>query len=197
MADPGYIVDGVLTDGEAWIALQSTTVTGATTHRVTFASTDDGQVGDWSQYMDLVLISYAQSGATGSYPTLVINNDDTGANYPRQQMLGDGSSVSAFGSTSSGIFFMFDCPMDGTDGDAFGGSILHFFDINSGKSKGTIGLSGTDADGSGHVAFMSTIFDSQAPIIEMDIDAHDVTASVYWTVGSRFDLFGILPRMVA
>ena len=147
--------------------------------------------------MDLVLISYAQSGATGSYPTLVINNDDTGANYPRQQMLGDGSSVSAFGSTSSGIFFMFDCPMDGTDGDAFGGSILHFFDINSGKSKGTIGLSGTDADGSGHVAFMSTIFDSQAPIIEMDIDAHDVTASVYWTVGSRFDLFGILPRMVA
>ncbi len=47
MADPAYIVDGVLTDGEAWVGIATTTL-GAGATSVTFTSTDDGQVGDWS-----------------------------------------------------------------------------------------------------------------------------------------------------
>ena len=46
MADPAYIVDGVLTDGEAWVALGSTTL-GGSAAVVTFTSADDGSSLDW------------------------------------------------------------------------------------------------------------------------------------------------------
>ena len=58
MADPAYIVNGVLSVTESWVAVAPTTtvpLTGATS-LIVFESTDDGQVGDWSQYMDLVII---------------------------------------------------------------------------------------------------------------------------------------------
>ena len=48
MADPAYIdADGVLTDGEAWVGIATTTL-GSDTATITFTSTDDGQVGDFS-----------------------------------------------------------------------------------------------------------------------------------------------------
>ena len=57
MADPSYIdADGVLVDPESWVAISSTTPAGA--NLMTLTSTDDGQVGDWSQYLDLILIGY-------------------------------------------------------------------------------------------------------------------------------------------
>ena len=59
MADPAYIVNGVLTDGEAWVGLSTTDVTGTSTTTIVFESTNDGQVGDWSQYMDLFIVGYA------------------------------------------------------------------------------------------------------------------------------------------
>ena len=51
MADPSYIVDGVLTDGEAWVALASTPLD-ADTASITFTSPADGSSRDWSQFMD-------------------------------------------------------------------------------------------------------------------------------------------------
>ena len=64
MADPAYIVDGVLTDGEAWVgvASQRSYHGGGDCDGDVETSTDDGQVGDFSQYMDLVMISYARHG---------------------------------------------------------------------------------------------------------------------------------------
>jgi hypothetical protein len=77
MADPAYIdSDGVLTDGEAWVGIATTTL-GSDTATVTFTSTDDGQVGDWSQYMDLVLVTYSRGEIVA--PTAINSfNADTG-----------------------------------------------------------------------------------------------------------------------
>jgi hypothetical protein len=85
MADPAYIVDGVLTDGEAWVGIATTTVVGTSTATITFTSPDDGSSTDWSQFMDLVLISYAAGEAVGGTNSSYVRfNSDTGSNYPYQ-----------------------------------------------------------------------------------------------------------------
>ena len=59
MADPSYIDGGVLEDGEAWVGVSTTDVTGTSTAIIDFESTNDGQVCDWSQYTDLFIVGYA------------------------------------------------------------------------------------------------------------------------------------------
>ena len=193
MADPGYIVDGVLTDGEAWVAVETETVSGDVAS-VTFQSTDDGQVGDWSQYMDLVLICYAQTAATGgahSYLDTYFNNDTTGANYDRQRLEGDGSSATAALSTT----FRLPVASLNLGANVFGAAVVHFFDINSGKYKSVLFNAAADGDGSGHIKMGAVTWKSQAAITEIDLTGWQGTHDI--KTGSMLSLFGVLPRMVA
>ena len=84
MVLPAYIDEstGEITDGEAWVGIATTTL-GADAATVTFTSTNDGQVGDWSQYMDLVLVTYSRGETVGLTDgnKVRFNNDTTGANY--------------------------------------------------------------------------------------------------------------------
>jgi hypothetical protein len=185
MADPSYIVNGVLEDGEAWVAISTATSSGSTA-TFTFTSTDDGQVGDFSQYLDLILIFYVNS--TGSYSKLNFNND-TGSNYAYQNLYGNGANDYA----GSGAATYFDGAWYNNT-TKFGSAIVHLFDINSGKYKSGITQVASDADGSGNVALTATTWKSQAPITEIDIiDA----GTANFLDGSTVSLFGILPRMVA
>ena len=105
MADPAYIVDGVLTDGEAWVGIATTTL-GSDTATVTFTSPDDGQGGDFPQYMDLVLVIYARTAGAGSTDremNMQLNND-TGTNYNAQKLRSYGTGVTA-GATSGAVSF--------------------------------------------------------------------------------------------
>jgi hypothetical protein len=72
--------------------------------------------------------------------------------------------------------------------------VVHLFDINSGKYKSALSQSAADTDGSGYVSLDATTWLSQAPITEIDIKLNNVNNIL---AASRFDLFGILPRMVA
>jgi len=195
MADPAYIVDGVLTDGEAWVALASTTLTG-TASEITFTSTDDGQVGDWSQYMDLVIISYVRysTGATyGDYLAAQYNND-TASNYAYQIFYCDGASPSLFpnASTTTSAYLGY-APRNGDTANVFSATVSHLFDINSGKYKSSVSQSANDMDGNGQAWMSATTWKSQAPISEIDMIGSGET----FAIGTRIDLFGILPRMVA
>ena len=190
MADPGYVVDGVLTDGEAWVGIATTTL-GSDTATVTFTSTDDGQVGDWSQYMDLVLISYARSTvaavADGSLLTL---NNDTGANYAYQYMYGDGSSAVAASGTAN-YFWINNAAGASAAANIFGIGVFHMFDINSGKYKSATTTNAGDRDGSGAVLMYGYTWENQAAVTEIDINN-----SANHLSGSMFSLFGILPSML-
>ena len=192
MADPAYIVNGVLTDGEAWGGIATTTL-GSATATITFTSTDDGQVGDFSQYMDLVVVIYARSAVSaasgGCY--LNINNDTTG-HYHRQYLWGNGASVLVGSATTQTYVPFGDIPANTAGANIFGGNIAHLFDINSGKYKSVITQSAGDRDGSGWIQTDATTWPSQAPITELDI-----SASADMKSGSMFSLFGVLPRMVA
>ena len=193
MADPAYIdADGVLTDGEAWVGIATTTL-GSDTATITFTSTDDGQVGDWSQYMDLVVVMYARSAVSaasgGCY--LNINNDTTG-HYRRQYLWGNGTSVLAGSATTQTYVPFGDIPANTAGANIFGCGIARLFDINSGKYKSVTTQSAGDLDGSGWIQMDAATWPSQAPITELDI-----SASADMKTGSMFSLFGVLPRMVA
>jgi len=190
MADPAYIVDGVLTDGEAWVPIATAAPSSAD---VSFVSTDDGQVGDFSQYMDLVIVGYWQSAGGGTSHSVSMNfNNDTGSNYAIQYFQADGATVYASASTGTA------CPaaslrQAGGGADIFSAGVINIFDINSGKYKSVLPQSAADWDGSGWVEMNATTWKSQAPITEIDI----VNRSGSHAVGSTFSMFGILPRMVA
>jgi hypothetical protein len=202
MADPAYIVDGVLTDGEAWVGIATTTL-GSDTAVVTFTSTDDGQVGDFSQYMDLVLICYGRTDrvATSDVIQLAVNNDTTSGNYSMQRFYGYGGSASANSSTAHGYKFSdMECPAASSPANVFAACVIHCFDVNSGKYKSnvlTVASEGWSALGStadGWVQIQANTWKSQAPITEFDFtSAHGTNIAS----GSSFSLFGVLPRMVA
>jgi hypothetical protein len=196
MADPAYIVDGVLTDGEAWVGIATTTLS-VDTAVVTFTSTDDGQVGDWSQYMDLVVVIYGQA-AHASYSTnrvrVRLNNvTSSSPGYAYQTLSGDGASVAAT-TGSTGYMAWGDIPGVNSGTNQFGCVIAHLFDINSGKYKSIITQAASDRDGAGNVSVNAFTAKKQDPLTEMDIEQ---TNALDYTAGSMFSLFGILPRMVA
>ena len=196
MADPSYIVDGVLTDGEAWVALASTDITGDTA-LVTYTSADDGSSLDWSQFMDLVLITYVRNTGTPAWYTTTtkmnFNNDTTSGNYQIQYFSGNDSAAGASTGSTNHALGGEDMPGANVAANVFGCSVAQIFDINSGKYKSGITQSATENADNPYVTCSSWTWLSQAPITEIDL----ITGSVNFVDGCRFDLFGILPRMVA
>jgi hypothetical protein len=195
MANPAYIVDGVLTDGEAWVAIASTTL-GSAAASITFTSTDDGQVGDFSQYMDLVAISYWRSTQTGGWEIghQNLNGDNTYTNYANQLLYGDGSSVTAGTRTGNPGTKSINAFMAYADlaSDIFSVTVSHWFDVNSGKYKSSQHQTADDADGSGYVDITTSTWKSQAAITSILLKSENGNLEA----ATRIDLFGILPRMV-
>jgi hypothetical protein len=192
MADPSYIVDGVLTDSEAWVPIQSIEPTA----NFEWASTDDGQVGDWSQYMDLKVIGYFRTSQLSVNINLTMNFNNTSDYFSYQIFRGDGTNDTALSGSIAGRWD----PCEGAGASAtanvFAGVVIDIFDINSGKYKSSIatGASGDHTGTHSYATLHASTWKSQAPITA--IDFYSRSGGTFVT-GSRFDLFGILPRMVA
>ncbi len=202
MADPSYIdADGVLTDGEAWVALNSTTL-GSDTASITFTSgyNDAGEnvggVQAWDQYMDLVAISYWRSAfTTGSAYEVgwcFLNGDTTVGNYTPQLLYGDGSSVTASAATPYEPAIQFGTTKSATT-DIFSCCVSTWFDINSGKFKSSVHQGAGDQDGSGWASLAANTWKNQAAITSLQFRMENGSIKDE----SRIDLFGVLPRMVA
>ena len=208
MADPSYIdADGVLTDGEAWVALNSETLD-ADTASITFTSPADGSSLDWSQFMDLVAICYWASTLTGAgyqFAECHMNGDSTAGNYASQTLIGDGNSAEAYADDTGSewpLVIAAGCVKAVTSPstislDIFGCTICHFFDINSGKYKTSLSQNAGDIDlqvnGSQRVAMTARTWESQAAVTSLlfRMESGNLRDE------SRIDLFGVLPRMVA
>ena len=197
MADPSYIVDGVLTDSEAWVGLATTTL-GSSATTVTFTSPDDGSSTDWSQFMDLVLVSYARSDRNGSEVTDLIGvqfSNDTTSSYSTQYLSGNGSSASASYVTSTTYGYVGYATAAAATANIFGAFVTHIYDINSGKYKSMITSAAADRDGAGLTGLYAATWKKQTPISEIDLLLPLTSAD--FVTGSSFSLFGVLPRMVA
>ena len=191
-ATPDYIVDSVLTDGEAWVPLITTVVSGTSTSNVQMQSSTGAN--DWSQYMDLVLIGSARSHGTGGTVSMTLNNDTTAGGYVGQILQGNGTDDSAYfqSLTSADIATV---ARSSDTANFFGSFVCTMFDINAGKytSLQSVRANNMNAAGSPNLVAMTTFcYKNQAAVTEIDvfISGHN------WAADSRFDLFGVLPRMV-
>ncbi len=202
MADPAYIVDGVLTDGEAWVGIAHASLS-LPAAVCTFTSTDDGQTGDFSQYMDFVLVYYGRTDrvSTSDAMKVTVNNDTTNGNYSMQRFYGYAGSAEANATTSHGYHFgELSCPAANSPTNVFAAGVIHCFDVNSGKYKSNVITSASDGwsalgtNDDGWIHLQENTWKSQAPITELDITPAYGTNLV---AGSKFSLFGVLPRMVA
>ena len=112
-------------------------------------------------------------------------NGDTGANYAGHELAADGTSAytSAYSSNSEGNFLAF--ANTSTSPTVAVADILDYKDTN--KFKTTRGLSGQDRNGSGIVAFRSSLWMNTAAITSLTIYVQSGTFSQY----SRFSLYGI------
>ena len=196
MADPSYIdAEGVLTDGEAWIGLATTTLS-ADTASVRFTDPADGSSTDWSQFMDLVIVGYTRvlrASAGGDWLVIELNDDAFGNGYyDGQAFAGDGANASGQGSMDQGYLTWMPSASDAAG--IFGAFVTTFFDINSGKNKSLNTVSGDDsAPGTnGQVRFMSITWKKQADLSAIDLIGYRGDLAD----GSVFSLFGVLPRMV-
>ena len=202
MADPSYITDNVLTDGEAWIALASTTLGSATTS-ITFTDPSDGSSLDWCQFMDIVAICYwkgTQTGAGYEFGYCYINGDSTAGNYMAQHIYGDGATVFATAGTPLAIAFGTVKEVDDPttpSANIFGGTVCTFSDVNSGKWKTSVSQQASDiAVRHGPYPFVGLTvrtWKSQAAISSLVFRMENGDLQT----ASRIDLFGVLPRMGA
>jgi hypothetical protein len=192
MADPAYIVNGVLTDGEAWVPIQSIEPTA----NFEWASTDDGQVGDWSQYMDLKVIGYYRTSQAAVNINLTMNFNNANDAFAYQIFRGNGQATAGLSGSVNGRWD----PGEGCGASAtanhFSAITIDIFDINSGKFKYSFatGGSGDNTDTNSYATVLGSCWKSTAPITAIDFWSRSGGTFV---TGSRFDLFGILPRMVA
>jgi len=206
MADPGYIVDGVLTDPESWVAL-GTDEFGASATSAVFTDPSDGSSLDWSQFMDLVLICYHRTdyASTSDSGRIYVgprggSTDTLHANYSMQRLYGYAGNASANSSAAASYGLgELTCSANNSPANVFAAAVVHFFDINSGKYKSTLvqsAIDGWNTGGSntdnGWIHIQGNTWMKQEPIGKIDIRPVNGTNFVQY---SRFDLFGILPRM--
>lgn len=202
MAYPSYIdpITGVLTDSEAWVGVATTTL-GSDTASVTFTSTADAQVGDWSQYMDLMVVIYVATTAAayGDLMKTRVNSDTTDANYPYQHISGGGNGVvegTSSGSGNRGIESRFCAGASSTN--MFTAIIMEFYDVNSGKEKTVFTKTANDMNRAiqdANICITTSVWESPAPITSLTFSANGGSDDL--AAGSKFSLFGVLPRMVA
>ena len=150
----------------------------------------------YKRQMDLFIVGYARSDrSSGSYDLIEIafNNDTTDANYAGQRFSGDGSSVGASVNANRGLMHV---PSEVSDDETFNAFTVDLSDINSGKYKSTLTQNAcrhSDPD-AGIVEVWNKTWLNQAAITEIDLT---VQYGTNFVAGCAFDLFGVLPRMVA
>jgi len=173
--------------GDAWVALNTNLLTSDTT---TVTMTSAAATEPWSNFKDLMLISYGRDKYTGTIGNLLCKvNIGTVGNYRTAAFLGDGASATSNRYTDSGIRIAI-VPRDSADAGEYGTGITIFSDIND-TAKYTTGLTiaGCDQDGAGQVGQLTSVWESTAVVTTMSIIASSEASDV--ADESRFDLFGL------
>ena len=175
-------ISGHLVPPNSYASIQTVTVGSGGASSITFSSIP-------STYTHLQIRGIAQSAATTFIEDGKIQfNGDTGSNYIRHALMGNGASVAAYSTSSTGI--LVDAMVSGTvsgTANIFADSVIDILDYtNTNKNKTMRMLSGYDANGSGSVRLTSSAWFSTAAINIFSVDIGN-----YWATGSRIDLYGI------
>jgi hypothetical protein len=115
---------------------------------------------------------------------------DTGSNYARHSLNGNGATAAANGTASFTYFNVYGWRVSGSTTNPIV-AVVDFFDYaNTSKNKTMRMISGMDNNGSGEVALNSGLWmNSTNAINQIRIYAEDGLAN--WTTSSTFALYGI------
>jgi hypothetical protein len=194
---PAYIVNGTLTDGEAWVPL-STTILGSSTSSIGFTSTTGAN--DWSQYQDLMLVGYLRSdeASAGAYLRCQINGSGLVTDgYDSQGAWSTGATMSAWENAYTNQNIIGYITAGSATANQFSAVTIKFHDINSGKNKtGFAKCAVGTGDVNGYMSVWNFTAFQQAPLTSFYLIGYPAGSDTMAT-GCRVDLFGILPRMVS
>ena len=115
-------------------------------------------------------------------------NGDTGSNYARHQLYGDGSAAGANAASSSDIMVIGEITAASATADIFGGFVLDILDYaNTSKYKTLRNLLGNERNGAGDIIIRSNLWMSTSAITSISFYA----ASGNLAQHSTFALHGI------
>lgn len=116
-------------------------------------------------------------------------NSDTGTNYVRHLLQGDGTTVSSSGSTArTSMVASAATRQNGSTANIMGVCIIDFIDYaSSTKNKTMRAISGNDVNGSGTIRLNSGLWLNTNAVTTIDLFA----TGGFWTTTSTFALYGI------
>ena len=141
------------------------------------------------QHLQIRINARCLNTGTAANQVRIQFNSDTGSNYARHSLYGDGSTVTAAGNASQTSIL---CPLaitqNGTTANIHSGLIMDIHDyISSTKNKTLRIFNGQDLNGSGHVNLNSGLWMSTNTINSITI----FLPSDNFTTSSTFALYGI------
>ena len=183
----GIIASSTLVAAGDFESIATATGTGSNT-TLTFSS-----IPGTYQYLQLRLLTRANDGGSNNAVINVRFNSDTGSNYTRHQLKGDGSSASAFGAASQTQAFI----TSGSAGsnalaNAMGVSVVDIHDYaNTSKYKTVRSLTGMDLNSvDGQILLTSSVWMDTNAITSISIFHNSGETFTTSTVASLYGIKG-------
>jgi hypothetical protein len=180
------IIAGTLSTGVAPVTGSyesiATTTLGSAQSSVTFNS--------FGGYTHLQLRAIMQSSVSGSgYKDLFIRvNSDTGSNYARHGVYGNGSNPAVAYATASIARMEVALTIPETTNNGFGVVVIDLLDyLNTNKYKTMRALGGTDNNGAGYVGLFSSLWQNTNAITSIELLPSSGSFNTY----SQFAIYGI------
>ena len=142
------------------------------------------------QHLQVRLIGRTTWAASGNESVYVRLNGVTSSSYARHDLRADGATVSANAGASQTFMMLGFIPRDNVTASVYGAAVIDIFDYAS-TSKNTTArsLTGSDANGSGTVSIMSSLYNSTNAVSSIllypesfNFKQHS-TASLYGVIG--------------
>jgi len=171
----GSFSTGVAPSTNSYESIATVTVGAGGTSTITFSSIP-------SDYTHLQVRVLQKSDSAGDLNFKF--NNDSGSNYSRHYLYGDGSSAASGGVASQTLGYIGYNPSS----TIFQASVIDILDYkNTNKYKTVRSLVGTDTNGGGYVIFSSSLWLSTSAITTITFNQGSNTISQY----SQFALYGI------
>jgi hypothetical protein len=156
--------------------IATVTVSGSSTNLVTFSSIP-------GTYTDLVAVCSIGATTTGVYHNFILNSD-TGNNYSRTQLFGNGSTASSYRASNEASAF-FDDDVLPNASNTYGVFILNFQNyVNTTTNKTVISRYNNSAN---RVGATVNLWRNTAAINDIKFS----TTGAFYSSGSTFTLYGI------
>jgi hypothetical protein len=152
------------------------------------SSVDFTSIPGTFQHLQIRAIARSTAAATGLDGVFAQFNSDTGSNYARHNLIGDGASATASAATSTTVLVFGQIPKNNETANRFGAFVCDILDYaNTNKYTTTRSLLGTDLNGSGQVRFTSGLWQNTAAITSIKLTSETNNLAQY----SHFALYGI------